>query len=80
MLDDGCIVVRKPTGTKKYVVKRTITIHGLPGHHPITSSGVVFLCGDEGDIHAVSEDTALAVDMNLKDAIELLENIREALR
>ena len=73
-IPDGT-TVRKPTGQVEYILKKSLDLH-IPGDkRTISVHGIVFLVAD-GSINGMPDTSRLAVDMELQDAIDLLQAIQ----
>jgi hypothetical protein len=77
-----CTEVRKVTGATKYVLRTKFPVYGLPNGQPAPvtiGEGFRFLVGESG-VNAIKDDTKLAVDEELDDAIDFLNCLQDSQR
>ncbi len=68
--------VRKVTGQQDYILQRELKVY-MPGdNRQIKTEGIVFLTS-ERSINGYPDTTKFAVDLDERDAIELLQEITE---
>lgn len=74
--------VRKPTGEKPYVLRQRLPVYGigaitgLPDKEINCDPNIVFIVSDTG-VNAILKDTKLAMDLELNEAINFLQRIKE---
>lgn len=73
-IDDGATVT-KPTGQKKYTLRRSIKIYGENQQEITCDVDNVFLVDEQGNINMIADSTELMVYMNIGDLYYDLQDV-----